>query len=239
MEPSPLDVMAIVCIPLGSCTKIVARLADNGLASCIIDGPAPDLDSNSIDELPLSCIPLYQYCPRAEPYFESANALQEGQTIKLPRIEDWIEPADWPKWVHLSEREVRMYELLKQHPHPNIGRYFGCVIEEGMVTGLCVEKGTATLTEKLSGATIQQKTAYYNGIEEGLIHLHQLGLSHNSLLYVDIRMRGDVPFITNFAYCTRGARWERLPNGTLVSEAKHSEMDLEKLNDLKKYILWT
>ncbi|KAJ4328093.1 hypothetical protein N0V84_001461 [Fusarium piperis] len=203
----------LICIPLGNRTKIVARLSNDRVASCIIDDEAPALDSRSIAELPLTHIPLHEYCPKAKPHYESGNALQKGQAIKRPRIEDWVEPDHWPKWVHLSERELKIYEMLKDSPHPNIGSYFGCVTEEGRVTGLCVEK------------------------EDGLIHLHQLGLSHNRLLYDDIRMRDETPFITNFAYCTLGAHWERLPDGTITSKGKHAEGDLEKLKDMKKYIL--
>ncbi|UPK99774.1 hypothetical protein LCI18_010709 [Fusarium solani-melongenae] len=225
----------IITISLGNRTKIVARQGCY-LVSCVIDSKVPNLDTNSISQLPFTRIPLDEYCPVADPAFESGRALGQDQCIKRPRIEDWIGRADWPKWAELSLREIKVYEVLKQHPHPNIGRYFGCITEEGRVIGLCIEKGTSSLAEKLFGATMQQKMEYYNAVEAGVLHLHEMGLSHNELAPANIRMNGEVPFITNFAYCTRGAEVVRLQTGTLLSECKYFERDLKSLEDLRKYI---
>ncbi|RSL52986.1 hypothetical protein CEP54_010604 [Fusarium duplospermum] len=225
----------IISIPLGGRTKIVVRQGCY-LASCVIDGKVPNLDTESISQLPFTRIDLDEYCPVADPAFESGHTLREGQCIKRPRIEDWIEPADWPKWAELSLREIKAYQVLKQHPHINIGRYYGCVTEEGRVIGLCIEKGTSSLAEKLFGATMQQKMEYYKAVEAAVLHLHEIGLSHNDLTPANIRMNGEVPFITNFAYCTRGAEVVRLRTGTLLSECEYLERDMKSLEDLKKYI---
>ncbi|KAJ4196351.1 hypothetical protein NW767_009472 [Fusarium falciforme] len=234
LEPRSLR-QDIITIPLGNRTKIVVRQGCY-LVSCVIDGKVPNLVTKSISQLPFTRIPLDEYCPVADPAFESGCALGQGQCIKRPRIEDWIERADWPKWAELSLREIKVYEVLKQHPHPNIGRYFGCVTEEGRVIGLCIERGTSSLAEKLFGATMQRKMEYYKAVEAGVLHLHEMGLSHNELTPANIRMNGEVPFITNFAYCTRGAEVVRLQTGTLLSECKYFERDLKSLEDLKKYI---
>ncbi|KAL2672247.1 hypothetical protein Neosp_012948 [[Neocosmospora] mangrovei] len=235
LEPRSLR-QDIITIPLGNITKIVARQGCY-LASCVIDGKVPILDTKSISQLPFDRIPLDEYCPVADPSFEIGCALGQGQCIKRPRIEDWIERADWPKWAELSLREIKVYQVLKQHPHPNIGRYFGCITEEGRVIGLCIEKGTASLAEKLFDATIQQKMDYYKAVEAGVLHLHEMGLCHNELTPANIRMNGEIPFITNFAYCTRGAEVVRLQTGTLLSKCKYFERDLKSLQDLKNYIL--
>ncbi|RSM16158.1 hypothetical protein CDV31_004621 [Fusarium ambrosium] len=228
----------IISIPLGGRTKIVVRRGCY-LASCVIDGKVPNLDTESISQLTFTRIPLDEYCPVADPAFESGCTLREGQCIKRPRIEDWIEPADRPKWAELSLREIKVYQVLEQHAHPNIGRYFGCITDEGRVIGLCIEKGTSSLAEKLFDATVEQKMEYYRAVEAGVLHLHEMGLSHNDLTLANIRMNGEVPFITNFAYCTRGAEVVRLQTGPLRSEYKYFERDLKSLEDLKKYMFPT
>ncbi|RSL74550.1 hypothetical protein CEP53_000162 [Fusarium sp. AF-6] len=210
----------IISIPLGGRTKIVVRRGCY-LTSCVIDGKVPNLDTESISQLTFTRIPLDEYCTVADPAFESGCTLREGQCIKRPRIEDWIEPAERPKWAELSLREIKVYQVLER------------------VIGLCIEKGTSSLAEKLFDATVQQKMEYYRAVEAGVLHLHEMGLSHNDLTLANIRMNGEVPFITNFAYCTRGAEVVRLQTGTLRSECKYFERDLKSLEDLKNYMFPT
>lgn len=93
------------------------------------------------------------------------------------------------------QREVEVCELLKQNPHPNIARYRGCLVRAERVSGICFQRYTSTLLEKVnpgglnkneflsSGrALIDDNTrAGVSGILSGIRHLHSLGIIHNDI----------------------------------------------------------
>ena len=35
--------------------------------------------------------------------------------------------------------EASVLELLMKHPHPNIARYYGCLVKDGRITHFCLE----------------------------------------------------------------------------------------------------
>lgn len=48
--------------------------------------------------------------------------------------------------VHLLNEAI-VYEILRKHPHKNIARYLGCVVEGGRIKGLCFVKYPMTLRQ--------------------------------------------------------------------------------------------
>lgn len=212
-----------------------------GFATCTVDGELPELTDERLASLPLSPIPVHTYCPEARPDMERAGDLQPGQCIKRASLFDWSNDSDRPKWAQVSLHEIEVYEFLEQYPHPNIGRYFGCVTQEGRLTGLCIQKGTSYLSDRLPDFSSEEKTAIYNAIEQAVLHLHQLGLVHNDLTRDNIRLNGDVPFITNFASCKRAGEQVYVPRSDSFStrgvfETASFERDLLSLARLKEYI---
>ncbi|KAG6188148.1 hypothetical protein E4U10_005295 [Claviceps purpurea] len=48
----------------------------------------------------------------------------------------------------LVSHEIEAYEILRQHPHPNIVEYRGCVVSNGRISGICLAKYKTTLDER-------------------------------------------------------------------------------------------
>src|SRR5690349_4081664 len=80
--------------------------------------------------------------------------------------------------------EIRIMELLEQHPHPNIVRYHGCRVRRGRVTGLVLDRHGTVLDALENDEELQtslDKDSIMTDIEATVAHLHSLGLAHNDL----------------------------------------------------------
>jgi len=100
--------------------------------------------------------------------------------------------------------EARICEILKKHPHPNIAQYFGCLTRHGRITGLCLRKYHMTLEDRLKSDRPVPRDIL-KGIQEGLHHLHNLGLIHNDVNPSNIMFKAndDTPVIIDFDSCGR------------------------------------
>ncbi len=135
--------------------------------------------------------------------------------------------------LHLNTQllnEVEICEILRRHPHPNNAHYLGCVVKDGRVRGLCFVKYPATLRQKLKDGTPFDKDLCLLGIQEGVDHLHGLGLIHNDLKPSNIMMDGDKSIIIDFDSCKREG--DRLgPKAGTVSWAKDGSGFARREND--------
>jgi len=79
--------------------------------------------------------------------------------------------------------EAKIYEILKQHPHPNICIYYGCVRNGDYFTALCLKKYGRSLQDAVTnGDGTLVPHAVLDGISKGLHFLHAtLGLVHNDI----------------------------------------------------------
>ncbi|POR37904.1 Uncharacterized protein TPAR_01898 [Tolypocladium paradoxum] len=98
--------------------------------------------------------------------------------------------ASFEAGAHLLN-EAAVCEVLKKHPHPNVIRYFGCVVEDGRIKGLCFVKYQMTLLQRVRDSRPLDVDRCLQGIEERVNHLHGLGLIHNDLNPSNIMMDGD------------------------------------------------
>lgn len=80
-------------------------------------------------------------------------------------------------------QEAQVYEQLRRSPHPNIGVYYGCLVKDGRIKGLCLQRYSRTLAEMLKEDTLSydQKNAYMQDVKGGIAHLHSLGLVHGDI----------------------------------------------------------
>ncbi|KAG2135510.1 kinase-like domain-containing protein [Suillus clintonianus] len=79
--------------------------------------------------------------------------------------------------------EAKVYEILKQHAHPNISIYYGCVRDGDCITAICLKKYGRTLMDAVwkKDPTLNP-AAILDGISKGLAFLHEtLGLVHNDI----------------------------------------------------------
>jgi len=103
---------------------------------------------------------------------------------------------------NLLLHEAEVCELLRASPHPNIARYLGCIVKNDRITGLCFVKYGMNLGERVIKDPRSFDTdLILQGIQEGIRHLHSLGLIHCNLSPMNIVMDGDTPVIIDFDSC--------------------------------------
>ena len=158
-------------------------------------------------------IPPQIYCPKAQDWFIRApKNIPERGFVKYPRL---TLSADNPKTRFL--REVLVCETMVELPHPNVARYHGLIIKNDLVRGICYERYSATLNEKVnpydlpkaefrysSKYPLKDKVAFLAGIRAGVAHLHALDLIHNDLKPSNIMLKDnedETPVIVDFDSC--------------------------------------
>ena len=78
--------------------------------------------------------------------------------------------------------EAAVLEFLRKHPHESIVKYFGCVLKDGRITHLCLKRCYCNLAEYAEvGLSDEEQDRLLGQVQEGLKHLHGLGLAHNDV----------------------------------------------------------
>lgn len=197
------------------------------------------LDIASLDLVP---IPRERFYPLFKQGLTEAPEPSPDTHVKRPCHVHWFPPNPKPEsLVHLVVEEAEICEILNKDPHPNIVRYLGCLVEDNRITGLCFEKCTSTLSDKLADSTPEERIMYYEGIEKGVGHLHQLGLIHNDLNPSNIIMNGDTPVIIDFDCCRPNGKrlGDKRPCGWEAEDVEFAtpENDFYDLEKLREYVL--
>ncbi|KAG7405730.1 Serine/threonine-protein kinase H1-like protein [Fusarium oxysporum f. sp. raphani] len=124
--------------------------------------------------------------------------------------------------------EAKVCEILRKNPHPNIAKYLGCVEVDGRIHGLCFAKYAMTLQERATTGTPLDTKPCVQGIKDGILHLHALGLTHNDINPRNIMMGADDnPVIIDFDSCKRVGE-ELFKGGTpdwMITNARYATPD--------------
>ena len=140
--------------------------------------------------------------------------IPDGSYIKRPRIACYTGDARLANFL-LAEADI--LTLLEQSQHPNIGRFFGCILLGDLVNGLCLKHYPRTLAdaipyrsrgdvslvvipfeppEQLNHASI------VHGIVSGVKFIHSLNLVHNDLNPHNVMLdEFNNPVIVDFDSC--------------------------------------
>jgi serine/threonine protein kinase len=162
-------------------------------------------------------IPFSAYNPEFSSEFTPVpKTLPDGLYVKKPFSINWDRISQGPRPNMIAEdvlKEARIYELLLQSPHPNIATYLGCQVDDGTITGLCLKKYSHTLMKEVNPRALT-KTALRStlkpgkdyssilaDIENGIRHLHTLGLVHNDINPSNIMLDDDRAIIIDFGSC--------------------------------------
>ncbi|KAJ5565746.1 hypothetical protein N7535_007384 [Penicillium sp. DV-2018c] len=153
--------------------------------------------------------------------------------IKRPRFTDYSGPDSLSKWLL---QEARICELLINKSHPNVAQYFGCVVEDGCITGLCFKRYGQTLVERCRGRSLNNEDCLRQ-IAAGLDFLHSLGIVHNDVCMENVMFKShfdDTPVIIDFdASAVRGCpltgKQGGLPDGICTAEFRNDDYGLERL----------
>jgi len=158
------------------------------------------------DELEVHPIPPSAIWPPLSPDLTQApNPLPDNCYVKRPSLLYYSEMSADELLSDSLLQEARTCEILRAHPHPNIAQYFGCTTKNRRITGLCFARYNITLADQMKeGLDSFDRDICLRGIQDGIKHLHGLGLVHNDLNPYNIMLKSDAtPVIIDFDSCRR------------------------------------
>lgn len=174
--------------------------------------------------------------------------------VKKPKLSDY---ASNELEVQM-QREIETWEMLQDHPHPNIALYYGCYKKNARATALAFKKYKATLSETVnpqglnkhqfmtSGRALVSKEilVQLGAIRGALDHLHNsLNCAHNDINPSNIMLDQDgMLVIIDFGSC-RAVGESLQVTGTARTHGWHNpqvdqssaENDIQALEEL---IVW-
>lgn len=163
-----------------------------------------DIDAEQLD-CPLIPIPKEDiWPPFTDDLTLAPRPLPKDTFVKKPSLVGYCSEAGH-KPREMLAHEAQMCEILRRHPHRNIASYLSCICDEGLVTGLCFVRYNETLLSRLrdSNRPLNLRSCL-KSVENGLDHLHNLGLNHNDINPANIMLDSeDVPIIIDFDSCQR------------------------------------
>ncbi|EPS31263.1 hypothetical protein PDE_06218 [Penicillium oxalicum 114-2] len=135
----------------------------------------------------------------------------------LPKFTRAPEPL--PVSSYIRKPQLICYDRICQGPQPNLIAdsvlIEAEIVPDGRITGLCFVKYPYTLTQEVSPGSLtkrklrraRQATKDYSrilpGIEDGIKHLHSLGLVHNDINPSNIMLDGDRAVFIDFGSCRK------------------------------------
>ncbi|KAG6059726.1 hypothetical protein E4U32_003836 [Claviceps aff. humidiphila group G2b] len=137
------------------------------------------IDLDSLDKTPIDIDNFWP--PYSARLLRAPSPVPQDSYIKEANLFD---AGHYPELLPpggLILHEIEAYELLRQHPHPNIAQYRGCIVSDGRITGLCLANYTMTLHQRMEVSTPFDKELCLEGIERGIRHLHSLSIVHNDI----------------------------------------------------------
>lgn len=133
----------------------------------------------------------------------TSDPLSVDSYIKHPCIIQYMQD-NTNRIPDLFIAEAHIYEILKNHPHPNITQYFDCIARKDRIVDLCFAKYHITLEDRLK-ANLPVSRDILEDIERGFNHLHNLGLIHNDINPSNIMFKANdhTSIIIDFDSCGR------------------------------------
>ncbi|RFN44788.1 serine/threonine protein kinase [Fusarium flagelliforme] len=152
-----------------------------------------------------SIIPVAHYCP---PYTGNLKVappqVRPYAYMKQPSLSGYGVLEDKTVIAKSVSDEAAIGEVLLVHPHPNLAKYWGCVVSNGgRIAGLVYGKYAVTLLDRVQSKIPMDKDKVMQDITAGMTHLHNLGYAHNDLSPMNIMMdANDSAVIIDFDSCT-------------------------------------
>ncbi|PUU77423.1 serine/threonine-protein kinase-like protein [Tuber borchii] len=185
-------------------TKIILR-EGNQYYYAITSRRYPVTSKVDLDALDIVSIPPSQIWPSFPTQFRRApEPLPQDCFVKRPSLLEYGNTEDSNHLSSLLLNEAEVCEILRASPHPNIAQYLGCIVEDDKIMGLCFIKYGMNLEERVTKDSRPFDAGLILlGIQEGIRHLHSLGLIHCDINPTNIVMDGDTPIIVDFDSCRR------------------------------------
>jgi Protein kinase domain len=183
-----------------------------------------------VDELRGNAIPSKHLRPLWDYHLPIASTpLPEGSYVKSTNVKYYM--GDDRLAQYLLD-EAKFWAQLESGPHPNIGRFRGCVLsDDGTIAGLCSQRYARTLKDAVEyasatpsncPATLSEEldpASILRGIASGVTHLHSLKLVHNDLNPQNIMLDDtNVPKLIDFDAMMKGSKVFTRPWGRRNSQ---------------------
>lgn len=135
--------------------------------------------------------------------------------------------------------EAHVLEFLKPYGHRNLVRYHGCILKQGRIAGIALEKYEIMLQYRFEDdPRALDATACMNGIRAEIKHLHSLRFAHNDLNPMNIALdKDDKLLILDFGSCRKfgdallsGRTPGWIDEDYSTSAQHHDETALQKLD---------
>ncbi|KAK3324910.1 hypothetical protein B0H66DRAFT_470558 [Apodospora peruviana] len=202
----------------------------------------------NIDELDKVRIPFEHIQPLADPSFTRAPPellLSTSHYVKHPSLMYYEPTNNHTQFLNDILSEIRICEIVRQSPYPNIAKYHGSVVNEetGRISGFVFDKYRMTLAEMLKddGPPFDRQRCL-RGIEAGINHLHGLGLVRNDINATNVMMDHDMESIMiDFDSCRKeGEKLGSKFGWTVDSEYSRRENDHHNLDKIRETLtlLW-
>ena len=141
--------------------------------------------------------------PFAASFTQVPKPLSDHHYVKTPSLLAYDGTEEVVRNIHAQVlNEIAACEVLMKYPHPNIVTYFGCIVKDGRVRGLCFTKYPRTLPGRMRMPRPFDVRRCQQAIREAVEHMHRHGLIHNDLNPANIMIdENDNPVVIDFDSC--------------------------------------
>ncbi|KAF1992731.1 serine/threonine-protein kinase-like protein [Amniculicola lignicola CBS 123094] len=185
-------------------TKIICRVDDQYFYA-ITDRRyhfIADIDPVTLNHISIPASQIWPPFPMG--FTQAPDPLPLNCHIKRPALIHYGDTEASSKFSCLLSNETEVCEILRKSPHPNIAYYYGCVVHNGRITGLCFARYGENLLERVNNDSRDLNADLcLRKIQSGISHLHSLGLIHCDINPMNVVMDGDTPVIVDFDSCRR------------------------------------
>lgn len=184
-------------------TKIVGRKCD-GYFYAVTNRrycSKSEIDLAGLEAIPIP--PLHIWPPFPKEFTQAPDPIPQSYYIKKPSLINYGDSGEPFSVRQLLANEAEVCEILRTSPHPNVAKYYGCIVHDGRITGLCFARYGSNLLETVKSTRPVDVDRWVNQISQGISHLHSLGLVHCDINPKNVVLDGDTLVIIDFDSCRK------------------------------------
>jgi serine/threonine protein kinase len=172
-----------------------------------------DVDPAGLKTIPIPASQIWPPFPKD--FTRAPDPLPQNCYIKRPALIHYDDTRGSADMSSLLANEARVCEILRKSPHPNIAKYYGCIVYNSRIMGLCFANYGMNLLEMVNNDSRPVSTDFLmSQICSGVSHLHSLGLVHCDINPMNVVMDKGTPIIVDFDSCQKEGESFGIKGGT-------------------------
>ncbi|KAI1426495.1 kinase-like protein [Xylaria sp. FL1777] len=194
-------------------TKVILKKGSEFYYAVTSQRQSTHFDPNEVECIRIPDEHIY---PAAAPnLLQAPDPLPSNVYVKTPALVTYGDTPASSNFASLMSEEIRICEILRLHPHPNIAQYLGCVVMDDKIHGVCFVKYKMTLAKHLRKGYPIDADRCLAGLEKAVSHLHALKLVHNDINPSNIMLDDEnEPVLIDFDSCKYEGEQLGLKGGT-------------------------